>query len=183
MWVLSHVQLFVTPWTVAHQAPLSMGFSRHEYWSGCYFLLQGIFPTRDSLHLSSISCIDRHIFYQLHQLGSSRLVKQAIQRLFVTVKRSSAVIVHWIAYRNPLLTWEWAFPGTNWSWNVSQILVKIKTKREGIVKWRMLLTIQFYKNQVIRHCSHWPKVHSEKNSELRAEWGILYSRKTDRTDP
>ena len=30
----SHVQLLVTAWTVAHQAPLSMGFSRHEYWSG-----------------------------------------------------------------------------------------------------------------------------------------------------
>ena len=28
------VQLFVTPWTVGHQAPLSMGFSRQEYWSG-----------------------------------------------------------------------------------------------------------------------------------------------------
>ena len=30
----SHVQLFVTPWTTAHQAPLSMGFSRQEYSSG-----------------------------------------------------------------------------------------------------------------------------------------------------
>ena len=30
----SHVQLFATPWTVAHQTPLSMGFSRQEYWSG-----------------------------------------------------------------------------------------------------------------------------------------------------
>ena len=30
----SHVWLFVTPWTVAHQAPLSMGFSRQEYWRG-----------------------------------------------------------------------------------------------------------------------------------------------------
>ena len=30
----SHVRLFVTPWTVARQAPLSMGFSRQEYWSG-----------------------------------------------------------------------------------------------------------------------------------------------------
>ena len=30
---LSRVQLFVTPWTVAHQAPLSMGFSRQEYWN------------------------------------------------------------------------------------------------------------------------------------------------------
>ena len=30
----SHVQLFATPWTVALQAPLSMGFSRQQYWSG-----------------------------------------------------------------------------------------------------------------------------------------------------
>ena len=31
---LSLVRLLVTPWTAAHQAPLSMGFSRQEYWSG-----------------------------------------------------------------------------------------------------------------------------------------------------
>ena len=31
---LSRVRLFATPWTIAHQAPLSMGFSRQEYWSG-----------------------------------------------------------------------------------------------------------------------------------------------------
>ena len=31
---LSHVQLFTTPWTVAYKAPLSMEFSRQEYWSG-----------------------------------------------------------------------------------------------------------------------------------------------------
>ena len=31
---LSHVWLFATPWTAAYQAPLSMGFSRQEYWSG-----------------------------------------------------------------------------------------------------------------------------------------------------
>ena len=37
---------FATPWTVARQAPLSMGFSRQEYWSGLHFLLQGIFPTQ-----------------------------------------------------------------------------------------------------------------------------------------
>ena len=30
----SHVRLFATPWTVAHQAPLSKGLSRQEYWSG-----------------------------------------------------------------------------------------------------------------------------------------------------
>ena len=34
-----------TPWIVACQAPLFMGFSRQEYWSGCHFILQGIFLT------------------------------------------------------------------------------------------------------------------------------------------
>ena len=32
--LFSHVRLFATPWTAAHQAPLFMGFSRQEYWSG-----------------------------------------------------------------------------------------------------------------------------------------------------
>ena len=35
--LLSRVRLFAIPWTVAHQAPPSMGFSRQEYWSGLPF--------------------------------------------------------------------------------------------------------------------------------------------------
>ena len=42
--LLSCVWLFVTPWTVAHQAPLSMGFSRPEYWSGLPFPPPGDLP-------------------------------------------------------------------------------------------------------------------------------------------
>ena len=45
--LLSHVWL-CNPWTIAHQAPLSMGFSRKEYWGGLPFLLQGIFLTQGS---------------------------------------------------------------------------------------------------------------------------------------
>ena len=41
---LSHVPLFVTPWTVAYQAPPSMGFSRQEYWSGLPFPSSGNLP-------------------------------------------------------------------------------------------------------------------------------------------
>ena len=41
---LSRVQLFVTPWTVAHQTPLSMEFSRQEYWSGLPFPTPGNLP-------------------------------------------------------------------------------------------------------------------------------------------
>ena len=42
---LSGVQLFVTPWTIAHHAPLSMRFSWQEYWSGLPFP-----PPRDLPH-------------------------------------------------------------------------------------------------------------------------------------
>ena len=41
---LSHVRFFATPWTVAYQAPLSMGFSRQEYWSGLPFPSPGDLP-------------------------------------------------------------------------------------------------------------------------------------------
>jgi len=41
---LSHVRLFVTSWTVARQTPLSMRFSRREYWSGLPFPLPGDLP-------------------------------------------------------------------------------------------------------------------------------------------
>ena len=53
--MLSRVQLFVTPWTVALQDPLSMEFSRQEYWSGLPFpspgtlLGPGIEPTSPAL--------------------------------------------------------------------------------------------------------------------------------------
>ena len=41
----SSVQLFVIPWTVAHQAPLSMGFSRQEYWGGLPCSPRGDLPS------------------------------------------------------------------------------------------------------------------------------------------
>ena len=42
--LLTRVRLFVTPWTVACQTPLSMGFSRQEYWSGLPFPSPGDLP-------------------------------------------------------------------------------------------------------------------------------------------
>ena len=41
---LSRVRLFMTPWTVAYQAPLSMGFSRQECWNGLPFPSPGDLP-------------------------------------------------------------------------------------------------------------------------------------------
>ena len=44
---------------IPQTAPLSMGFSRQEYWHGCHFLLQGIFLTQES---TRISCIAGRLF-------------------------------------------------------------------------------------------------------------------------
>ena len=51
----SQVQLFATLWTVAHQTPLSMGFSWQEYWGGLPCPSQSSFPIqRSNLHLLSL---------------------------------------------------------------------------------------------------------------------------------
>ena len=54
--IFSHVQLFATPWTVARQAPLSMGFSKQEYWSGVSMSFsRGSSRPRDRTQVSRIA--------------------------------------------------------------------------------------------------------------------------------
>ena len=53
----SCVQLFVTPWTIAHQAPLSMGLSRQENWSGLPFPPPGDLPDPGIKPSSHVFCI------------------------------------------------------------------------------------------------------------------------------
>jgi len=50
--LLSHIWLFATPWTMACQDPLSMGFPRQEYWSGLLFPPPGDFPDPGIKHTS-----------------------------------------------------------------------------------------------------------------------------------
>ena len=82
---LSHVRLFATPWTVAHQAPLSMVFSRQQYWSGLPFLSPGDLPDpwmeHSSLHLPH--CM--RILYHLCHLGRNCLYMQCILLIYVTL--------------------------------------------------------------------------------------------------
>ena len=60
--LLSRVLLFVTPWTVALQAPLSMGFTGQNTGVGCHFLLHGnVSIQRLNLH-PCVSCTNRQIF-------------------------------------------------------------------------------------------------------------------------
>ena len=54
---LSHVPVFASPWTVAHQAPQSMGFSRQEYWSGV--------PLPSPKYLDVLERNDKYSVYEL----------------------------------------------------------------------------------------------------------------------
>ena len=81
----SHVWLFVTPWTVAYQAPLSLGFSKQEYWSGLPCP-----PPGDLLwsgDWTCISCIGRWVLYPPSHLGSSMHILWHIQILSLWYSR------------------------------------------------------------------------------------------------
>ena len=73
---VSCIQLFASPWTVAHQAPLSMGFSRQEYWSGLPFpspgdlLDPGIQPGSPALQADSL----------LHELQGSPMMMEGANK-------------------------------------------------------------------------------------------------------
>ena len=94
--MLSRVQLLATPWTAAHQAPLSMGFSRQHYWSGVpvpppYIATAGTYNTlKEFRRLSIITCMrncqslfesDCTISYSCQQSISVPGVTHAHQRL------------------------------------------------------------------------------------------------------
>ena len=102
VWSLSLVQLFVTPWTLAHQAPLFMAFPRQKYWSGLPFSPQGDlsnleikpeFPVMagDSLLLSHREAlkwiIQRQCFYYFFQFRkfSLNLTYSSSYHLFLLI--------------------------------------------------------------------------------------------------
>ena len=68
---LSCVQLFVTPWTVACQDPLSMEFSRQEYWSGLPFTTPGDLPDPKIKAASLASPALAGGFFTTESLGNS----------------------------------------------------------------------------------------------------------------
>ena len=65
--LLSHVQLFVTPWTVAYPSPLSMGFFSQEHWSSLPFPSPGDLSNPGmepmSLALQAVSCRAGEFFF------------------------------------------------------------------------------------------------------------------------
>ena len=101
MWVLihfSHVSLFVTLWTVDHQASLSMDSPGKNTRVGCHALIQGIFLMQGSNPCLLVSCIGRWDFYHWQHLRSPSVVVQlCIKISTLRIKLQSFVV--------------WGFPG------------------------------------------------------------------------
>ena len=95
--VLSHVWLFVIPWTIAHQAPLSMGFSRQEYWSELPFPSPedlsdpGIQPRSPPLLADSLPCEPpgKSLFHP----ASYKLLLDSSILLFLLIKTDPSMLL------------------------------------------------------------------------------------------
>ena len=78
--LLSHVRLFVTPWTMACQAPLSMGLSQQEYWSGLPFPPPRDLPNPGIKLLSPVSPVLAGGFFTTEpHLGSPDILKGLVK--------------------------------------------------------------------------------------------------------
>ena len=80
--LFSHIRLLVTPWTAAHQAPLSMGFSRQEYWSGLPRPPPGDLPDPGITPTSFTSPAGRQVLHHEHHLGSPNTKKIHVPPIF-----------------------------------------------------------------------------------------------------
>ena len=103
--LLSDVWLFATPWTIAFQAPLSMGLTRQEYWSGqpCPFSRGSSWPKNGTW----VSCIGSWILYclshQVKPLLSKRLwLRVTFQRSWYANHGIYSITWHWMDIPSPL---------------------------------------------------------------------------------
>ena len=116
MWVcmLSHfnrIQLFATLWTVALQAPLSMGLSRQEYWSGLLYPPPGDLPNPGIEPTSLMSLALARGYLPLVPPGKPpTLITPSIFSRFMSVN----VWYSWFS-KFSLITFEWIFIKRNWS--------------------------------------------------------------------
>ena len=86
---LSHVRLLATPWTAAHQAPPSMGFSRPEYWSGV--------PVPSYMTTAKTTALTRRTFVgKVMSLSFNML-----SRLVITfLSRSKCLLISWLKFHH-----------------------------------------------------------------------------------
>ena len=109
--MLSCVPLFVTPWTVARQAPVSMGFSRREYWCGLPFPSPGDLPDPGIEAMSYISCYrwaTREDFLEGRVYNNERSERRRdMDGLWILRGHSLSLLFRWDLIQWELYYWQW----------------------------------------------------------------------------
>ena len=91
---LSHIRLFVTSWTAACQAPLSMGFSKLEYWSGLSFPPPGDLPDPRTKPMSLMSLVLTGRFFVTSATWEACSVQMSYNATFCLPVFCKTVIYH-----------------------------------------------------------------------------------------
>ena len=111
---LSCVRLFATPWTIAYQVPLSMGFPRQEYWSG----VPSPSPTSMHMCIYMYLCICILIFpttnywknleAKTHQLQRTDLTASSLSLINFPITGNQGSLGKWQGLSRPYTRWVWS---------------------------------------------------------------------------
>ena len=82
--MVGRVQLSTTPWTIAHQTPLSMEFSRQEYWNGLPFTTLGDLPDPGIEPSCSVSPALAGLFFTISATWEAQNTKYIFNKYFVS---------------------------------------------------------------------------------------------------
>ena len=122
MWVLNHfsrVGLFVAPWNVAHHAPLSMGFSRQEYWSGLPCPPPGDVPDPGIKPVSLMSPALADRFFTTRASRETLSLLFGIHKhmtLFKVLRQPARKKSAWVYFTNAFkMIWFWSRPLGLWA--------------------------------------------------------------------
>ena len=136
-----HVRLFVTLWTIAHQVPLSLAFSRQEYWSGLQCLPPGDLPNPGIKPTSLISStFDKWVLYHQCHLGNpyggitNSKTKTLLRYLNTGPIISCEVAIRWskhmIMYIFQIAI-NMKFPSEKFSWTLGNMLKSFPKKQKS----------------------------------------------------
>ena len=129
---LSCVRLFATPWTVARQAPLSMGFFRQEYWSGLPFLSPGFLIRYWYIYLFAFHDLCHHVE------GIVDLCYSCVHLKMIICSRNPLVILH-CQSQGELTSWQQIAIGDDGNGLfIKSIIVYIRKLGNNLLSWSSL---------------------------------------------
>ena len=152
---LSRVQLFATPWTVAYQAPPSLGFSRQEYWSGLPFPSPGDLP--DPEIESRSPALYRQTLYRLSHQGS--------QRGWIVPNTSSIFcVIHWV-WKGKKWVWKCNLSIGAWKSRTDLCGTKIQNFPKPSTEY-CLGTSMGYNHELVRNGESWTQATLHQDPQM-----------------